>query len=104
MKDSSQFFIERHKGGERAILVQITFFRQTHPYALEEFQELAKSANLEILALVTGKRSAPESKFFVGTGKVEEIRQAVQAHEAEVVLFNHALSPAQGRNLAELWF
>lgn len=98
-----EFFIERHKGGERAILVQITLFQQTHPYALEEFQELANSANLTTLEVITGKRSSPEPKYFVGTGKAEEIKQAVQTHEAEVVLFNHELSPAQGRNLETLF-
>ena len=103
MKDPSQFFIERCKGGERAILVQITLFQQTHPYALEEFQDLAKSDNLKILDIVLGKRSAPEPKFFVGTGKAKEIHQLVQAHKADVVLFNHALSPAQGRNLESLF-
>lgn len=99
----AEFFIERHKGGERAILVQMDVFHQIHPYALEEFQELANSANLETLEVIRGKRSAPEPKFFVGTGKAEEIRQTVETHEAEVVLFNHELSPAQGRNLENLF-
>jgi len=103
MKDANQFFIERHRGGERAILVQIELFRQTHPYALEEFKELANSASLEILVIVTGKRSAPEPKYFVGTGKAEEIAQAAKTHQAEVVLFNHQLTPAQGRNLENLF-
>lgn len=103
MKDSSQFFIERHRGGERAILVQMELFRQTHPCALEEFKELANSADLKTLDVITGKRSTPEPKYFVGTGKAEEIHQAVKTHQAEVVLFNHELSPAQGRNLEQLF-
>ncbi|MCB1827185.1 MAG: GTPase HflX [Coxiellaceae bacterium] len=103
MKDTKQLFIERHQGGERAILVQVDLFQQTHPYALEEFKELADSANLETLAIVQGKRTTPEPKFFVGTGKAEEIQQLVKTHKAEVVLFNHELSPAQGRNLETLF-
>ena len=103
MKDSAPLFIERHKGGERAILVQMDLFRQTHPCALAEFKELADSANLDILDIIQGKRTTPEPKYFVGTGKAEEIKAAVQTHQAEVVLFNHALTPAQGRNLENLF-
>lgn len=103
LKGSREYFIERHKGGERAILVQINLFQSTHPYALEEFEELAHSANLDTLAVIQGKRTAPEPKFFVGTGKANEIHQAVQAHKAEVVLLNHELSPSQGRNLEQLF-
>ena len=103
MKTSEDFFIERHKGGERAILVQMDLFQTTHPYALEEFQELANSANLDTLAIILAKRNAPEPKYFVGTGKADEIRQAVQTHKADVVLFNHELSPGQGRNLEQLF-
>jgi len=104
LKDSNQqFFIERHRGGERAILVQINLLRQLHPYALEEFQELTNSANLDTLDIIVGKRNMPAPKYFVGTGKAEEIRQAVKTHQAEVVLFNHELTPAQGRNLENLF-
>ena len=51
---------------------------------------------------ITGSRRAPHSKYYVGEGKAEEIAEAVKASGADVVLFNHALSPAQERNLERL--
>ncbi len=64
-----------------------------------EFEELVLSAGGDPAAYVMGQRDVPNSRFFVGTGKLEEIKAEVNAHEAEVVLFNHALSPSQERNL-----
>lgn len=89
---------ERPGGGERAILVHIDF---AHPdsEALEEFKVLAASADVETVAIISGSRAAPDPKYFIGRGKVEEIRACVVAEAADVVLFNHALSPAQERNL-----
>ena len=57
------------------------------------------SAGAEILSIVTGSRQKPDAKFYAGSGKVDEIAQLVQATGAELVLFNHSLSPAQERNL-----
>ena len=65
----------------------------------QEFEELVISAGACPMDVVGGRRSAPHAKYFVGSGKVEEIRSAVSAHQAEVVIFNHTLSPAQERNL-----
>lgn len=64
-----------------------------------EFEELALSAGADPVAWVMGSRDAPHPKTFVGSGKLEEILSTVREHEAEVVLFNHALSPSQERNL-----
>lgn len=90
---------ERPTGGERAILVHLEFPQFNEPYALDEFRELAIGAGAEPVAIVTGSRRAPDSRFFAGTGKVEEIKQLVEETGAEIVLFNHALSPVQERNL-----
>jgi len=60
------------------------------------------SAGAEICTLLTTKRQNPDSKYFVGKGKAEEILQAVELYEADVVIVNHALTPAQERNLSEL--
>ncbi len=103
MNRSSEWLISRHKGGERAILVQIDLLQTTYLGALEEFQELAYAANLSVLAIITGKRTVPEAQFFIGTGKAEQIQKAVEQQHAEVVVFNHILSPAQGRNLENLF-
>lgn len=83
--------------------MHIDFYNKTHPESLSEFEELADSAGGEVLAVITGKRTAPESKFFVGTGKAQEIQAAVLGVKADLVLFNHELSPAQERNLEKLF-
>ncbi len=95
--------IDRPEGGERAILVHINFPADRMQEDLNEFKELAISAGAECVAIVTGARQAPESKYFIGTGKAEEVRVSVQTHHADLVIFNHALSPAQERNLERLF-
>ena len=90
------------KDRERAVLVHIDFPDQGMQEDLQEFQELVRSAGADIVAVITGLRHAPEAKYFVGTGKADEIRAAVQADKADLVIFNHTLSPAQSRNLERL--
>lgn len=102
-QDSKQFFIERHAGGERVILVHVDFYPQDAEDAQSEFKALVISAALTILAFMTAKKDKPEARFFVGKGKAEEIRAAVAFHEADAVIFNHELTPAQGRNLEKLF-
>lgn len=94
--------IDRPEGGERAVLVHIDFPADGMQEDLIEFRELASSAGALTTEVITGFRHAPEPKYFVGTGKAEEIHAAVKANKAELVLFNHALSPAQERNLERL--
>lgn len=94
--------IDRPQGGERAVLVHIHFPESGMQEDLTEFKELARSAGASDVAVIQGQRHAPEPKYFVGTGKAEEIRAAVSANQAEIVLFNHSLSPAQERNLERL--
>lgn len=93
---------ERPQGGERAILVQLALPGVDAVNALAEFEELAQSAQAEILATVTGSRATPEAKYYVGLGKAEEIQAAVLEHQAELVLVNHELTPSQERNLEKL--
>ena len=90
---------ERPQSGERVILVHVDFTGHAESEDLREFEELAVSAGAQPVATVTGRRAAPDPHLFVGTGKLEEIRSAVAAHEAELVLFNHSLRPSQERNL-----
>jgi GTPase len=99
MKISQEHFISRHRGGERALLVQMHLQQTAFAEDLQEFQALADAAAVKTLAVITGHLLHPKAKFFVGSGKVEEIAQQVMELEAEVVLFNHPLSAAQGRNL-----
>lgn len=74
-------------------------FRFTGPEALEEFQELAISAGVEIAAVLEAPRDKPEARFFVGSGKVEELSQAVEAVGADLVLVSQSLSAIQQRNI-----
>ena len=90
---------ERPDVGERAVLVHIDFTSQSEGEDLGEFTELVTSAGVEPVATVTGSRNQPSPRLFVGEGKLDEIRQAIAFNEADVVLFNHALSPSQERNL-----
>lgn len=92
-------FIERHRGGERAVLVHIDFGKQDNAEEMAEFQELVGATSVTEQALVTGRRDQPASHAFIGSGKLEELVACVQAHAADVVIFNHKLSPAQARNL-----
>lgn len=92
-------FFERPDSGERAVLVHLEMSDEAEQEDRQEFKELVTSAGADPVELLVARRSQPNPKFFVGSGKVEEIRQAVQLHEAEVVLFNHALTPTQERNL-----
>jgi GTP-binding protein HflX len=92
-----------HRKGEPAILVHIHFSADRIREDLEEFQELAQSAGACILAVITGSRQAPDPKYFIGTGKADEIRQQVAHHQVQLVLINHNLSPTQERNLEKLF-
>ena len=93
---------ERPHGGERAILVHLDFYKEIDREELREFRELVISAGAEPVEVITGSRTSPHPRYFVGTGKADEIKQAVEDVEADVVLFNHALSPVQERNLEAL--
>ncbi|EAR60362.1 probable GTP-binding protein [Neptuniibacter caesariensis] len=65
----------------------------------KELEELALSAGADPVEFLTGSLSHPNPKFFIGQGKLEELRELVHMHDAKLVIFNHALSPAQERNI-----
>ncbi len=92
-------FFERPDSGERALLVHLNLSTEADREDPREFEELVLSAGGDPVDYVFGQRETPHPRFFVGTGKLEEIAALVAAHEIEVVLFNHALSPSQERNL-----
>ncbi|HEX6930119.1 MAG TPA: ribosome rescue GTPase HflX [Gammaproteobacteria bacterium] len=94
---------DRPRSGERAILVHLDFNSEHDADALNELRELAVSAGAEPLATVTGSRQSPDPKYFAGSGKAEEIRGIAAAERADIVIFNHSLSPSQERNLERLF-
>ncbi|WP_180970499.1 GTPase HflX [Burkholderia sp. WAC0059] len=82
-----------------AALVGIDFGKTDFEASLEELSLLAQSAGAHPVVTLTGRRSSPDAAMFVGSGKAEELRLACEANDVEIVIFNHALSPAQQRNL-----
>lgn len=90
---------DRFEAGEQAILVHMEFPDEGSCEDLDEFQMLVSSAGVDCLSIVTGSRGAPHPKYYVGSGKAEEIAEAVTLHGANIVIFNHALSPSQERNI-----
>lgn len=93
---------DRYESGERAVLVHINFTQEGEWEDLAEFEMLVSSAGVETLQVVTGSRQSPHPKYYVGEGKAQEIATTVQLTGAEIVIFNHSLSPAQERNLEAL--
>ncbi|MCF7980642.1 MAG: GTPase HflX [Pseudomonadales bacterium] len=92
-------FFERPQSGEKAVLVHLELSDEEEQEDIFEFQELAKSAGAFAVNLLSAKLAHPNAKYFVGAGKVDEIRESARAHDAELVLFNHGLTPSQERNL-----
>ncbi|PAV01418.1 GTPase HflX [Arsenophonus sp. ENCA] len=93
---------DRHEGGELAVLVHVFFSNEKDTENLIEFESLVISAGIKPVQIITGNRKSPQDKYFVGEGKAEEIAAAVKDSNADVVLFDHTLSPAQERNLERL--
>ena len=93
---------DRYQAGEQAVLVHINFSDETSKEDLQELQMLASSAGVSALEVITGSRRSPNAKYFVGSGKVEEIANVVRASCADVVIFNHALTPSQERNIEKI--
>ncbi len=91
--------LERPAAGERAVIVQLDFGQADLADQLEEVRLLAESAGGIVCAEVGGRRHSPDPKTYAGRGKVQEIAAALGAADADLVIFNHELSPAQERNL-----
>ena len=90
---------ERPRTGERAVLVRLGLGVQVDPEDLQEFAQLAESAGAQPVATITGRRERPDPRFFMGSGKADEVRDVAAAESADVILVDHALSPSQERNL-----
>jgi GTPase len=93
---------ERPRGGERAVLVGVGIGHPVDPNDTAEFSALAASAGTLGVGLVLASRARPDPKYFVGSGKAEEIRACAVLHDADVVLVDQTLTPSQERNLEKL--
>jgi GTP-binding protein HflX len=94
--------IERPRSGERAVLVRLGLGAPVSEEEIREFEALAVSAGAVPVAIITGARRTPEARYFVGSGKAEEIRVRAEECCADVVLVDHPLAPGQERNLERL--
>jgi GTP-binding protein HflX len=94
---------DRYEAGEQAVLVHVDFSDEQNKEDIDELQMLVSSAGVNNVGIVTASRSAPSAKFFVGSGKAQEIADTVSALGADVVIFNHILSPSQERNLEKVF-
>ncbi len=90
---------ERPNEGKSACVISINFGGTDFEESVEEIKDLVLSADMKIVSTVNIKRSAPDPKYFLGSGKVEEIKFIIQESKADTVIFNHNLSPSQERNL-----
>ncbi len=88
-------------GKERAILVGLLLPDGTDQDSLRELESLASTAGIRVLASVTQRRLRPDTKYFIGKGKMEEIKAAASELQADVVIFDAELTPGQARNLEE---
>lgn len=91
---------DRQKGGERAVLAFISLADEGD--SLEEFKELVTSSGVTIIDVVSSSSQKPQAKYFLGTGKAEEVGNTVLLHQADVVIVSCDLSPSQERNLEAL--
>jgi GTP-binding protein HflX len=93
---------ERPERGERAVLVRIGLGSPADADELAEFEALARSAGATPIATLCGSRRTPDPRYFIGSGKAEEVRRRAQEEMADLVLVDHDLSPSQERNLEKL--
>ena len=91
---------ERPEAGRRAVLLQVNLRRQDNPDQ-EEFAELARSAEIDVVQVENAKRDAPHPRWFIGSGKVDELKTLLAWADASLLLINHDLSPGQQRNLEQ---
>ncbi len=94
-------FFDRPNSGECAVLVHLNLASESEREDPREFEELVLSAGGDPVAFVMGTRDTPHPRTFVGSGKLQEIMDEVQLHDAQIVMFNHSLSPSQERNLEQ---
>jgi GTP-binding protein HflX len=90
---------ERPQSGERAILLHASPGGTPDPNEREEFAELATSAGAVIVDEVISSRRRPDSRYFIGKGKLEDVQRSVEENHAELVISSASLSPSQERNL-----
>lgn len=87
------------EGGERVVLLHLHLKNASEPADVEEFRDLSIAAGAHVVGELFSNRQTPDAEFFIGSGKVQELKELVVASKASLVLFDCVLSPAQQRNL-----
>ncbi len=90
---------ERPQSGERAVLVHASPDGLPEESERQEFAELARSAGAEIAGELVSSRRKPDPRYFIGKGKLDELRELISENDAELVISSAALNPSQERNL-----
>ena len=93
------FFERPDSGNETVVMVHVDFPEGDNREDLDEFRELVISAGADPVDLITTRRVTPDRRTFIGKGKVDDVAASLRLHDAELVIFNHSLSPSQERNL-----
>jgi len=91
--------LDRPESTDAVILVSIDFNESDYEESLYELRQLVTTAGLIITGTLEGKRSVPDAKLFIGSGKADDLKAMLEASETKLVAFNHDLSPSQQRNL-----
>ena len=91
---------ERPESGDKAVLLHVEVHGKDNPDQAE-FAELARSAQIDVVHVASAKRSSPHPRWFVGSGKVDDLKAVLQWAGASLILINHELSPGQQRNLEQ---
>ena len=81
------------------IMVSVDFGEPDYAESLHELRQLVASAGMTVRATLEGRRSSPDAKFFIGTGKADELKLLMEETQTSLIAFNHDLSPSQQRNL-----
>ena len=90
---------DRPGSDSQAVLVSLDFGEAGYAESTDELVQLALSARIGVAGILRGKRARPDSAFYAGTGKVDELAALLAEKNAGLAIFNHELSPAQERNL-----
>ena len=93
--------LERPPGGQRAVIVGLAIGSRRDHAGLDELAALTASAGATVVGRVTGRRPAPDPSLYAGRGKVDEIARLREEARADLVIFDHALSGVQQRNLEQ---
>lgn len=101
-KKNADKFTYQQQAESRAVLVGVELGRDDIKKSLEELKSLAETNHIETVDIISQKRLKPDSKFFIGEGKVEDIKKAVQNEYADIVIFDNELSGSKQNALEKV--